>query len=518
MLPPIPIPDVAGRLSAMANQATLAPIQQASALRGQVFQPPAGGGGGGGLAAGLPALGAGIKGLAGAVKQNRETDAMAEFVRNAIGPEQQAAGSGKTPVEGMPWLKDDGSQTPPEMNTMSPDQSASMREKMPAGATAAMPDMQAQNADAAKYQLASNPLGFNQRQVAVLRGMIDSGSRDQIAKAANLVMMKAFEAPPEAQSALGKLINDMKNAPPGMRKFYEDMIARETAAKPAADARTSDQKNYEAAKASGFNGSFTDYQQMLRKSGAANTEIKLPAEEGAYAKEIGKLRAQARGEIATSARQARGTISRVKQTQKLLNDVQTGAMQPTFQTLKRFAKSVGMMDYLNGLGVKDDVGAAEALVSVAGQFMMDYIQQTKGAISEKENELFASFSPGLSKTPEGNRILLDWTERLARRQIDMNKLAAKYESENGSLDAGWEQYASDWQDANPILSDADVAQAEKVIGSTGGDSMNPSAPGTSAPLPGYTPPTTGTGTSPYQGMTDEQMLEALRKQGYQIPR
>ena len=56
---------------------------------------------------------------------------------------------------------------------------------------------------------------------------------------------------------------------------------------------------------------------------------------------------------------------------------------------------------------------------------LNFIAQTKGAISDKEMDVFASWSAGLSKTPEGNRKILNAMKKAANNVIGVNELLSK---------------------------------------------------------------------------------------------
>ena len=53
--------------------------------------------------------------------------------------------------------------------------------------------------------------------------------------------------------------------------------------------------------------------------------------------------------------------------------------------------------------------------------MLQYLEETKGAISDREMATFASWSAGLTKDPESNKRILKAVKNMADRQIKVNK-------------------------------------------------------------------------------------------------
>jgi len=101
----------------------------------------------------------------------------------------------------------------------------------------------------------------------------------------------------------------------------------------------------------------------------------------------------------------------------LLND---GVPTGTGQDAKLIAKKMA-----NAFGADFDVSNQELFKSKIEPMLMDFIANTKGAISDKEMDVFASWSAGLSKTPEGNRKILNAMKKAANNVIEVNKLLSK---------------------------------------------------------------------------------------------
>ncbi|PHS03816.1 MAG: hypothetical protein COA78_17240 [Blastopirellula sp.] len=94
---------------------------------------------------------------------------------------------------------------------------------------------------------------------------------------------------------------------------------------------------------------------------------------------------------------------------------------------------------------------ARAIVKSGGmKFVLDQVQDTKGAISNKEMDLFAAAAPGLSQTKEGNRVLLDIAEAVAKRQQQRTFEMENWRRQRGTLE-GFEQTWGQYVETNPIV-------------------------------------------------------------------
>ena len=72
------------------------------------------------------------------------------------------------------------------------------------------------------------------------------------------------------------------------------------------------------------------------------------------------------------------------------------------------------------LGTDFDVSDQEVFKSQVEPLMLQYLEETKGAISDREMATFASWSAGLTKDPESNKRILKAVKNMADRQIKVN--------------------------------------------------------------------------------------------------
>ncbi|CAB4171898.1 hypothetical protein UFOVP1007_26 [uncultured Caudovirales phage] len=91
--------------------------------------------------------------------------------------------------------------------------------------------------------------------------------------------------------------------------------------------------------------------------------------------------------------------------------------------LEDFRASV--VGYAKGLGIPVDeaaLGSAEAAQAQFGSFLLQAIAQTKGAISERENTLFAAMGPQFAKSPAANKELLGMLKAQTDLDIELGNI------------------------------------------------------------------------------------------------
>ena len=115
----------------------------------------------------------------------------------------------------------------------------------------------------------------------------------------------------------------------------------------------------------------------------------------------------------------RNTIQTVKTMLSTLDKVDdTGGFEPFKNTLRKYAMSAGV-DFTDA--EKEELANAEKFTQLSGEFVFKAISQTKGSISEKEMDLFQAMSPSMVNSKLGNRLMLEYAQKRADRDIRLNK-------------------------------------------------------------------------------------------------
>lgn len=101
---------------------------------------------------------------------------------------------------------------------------------------------------------------------------------------------------------------------------------------------------------------------------------------------------------------------------------------------------------------QEEAGAAEQVKSLATDIQLQFTQKTKGAISNREMDLFGQATPGLTMSDEGAQRVMNGFEAGARRMREKPKFFEAYRRQNGSLDGAddaWDRFV----DERPVLVD-----------------------------------------------------------------
>lgn len=184
----------------------------------------------------------------------------------------------------------------------------------------------------------------------------------------------------------------------------------------------------------------------------ASTTVNLPTQEKEYDKNIGKLYAEEYKGILDEGKDAWNNNARLSKAEYLVKRINTGALKPSTTAVKRVMSSLGF-DLAN-LGLKDDVGLAQALNAVSIDLTMDVVQRTKGAVSNKEMDLFAQVAPRLSNTVEGNLLIIRMAKKLNDNKIAVSNLARKYaKNKGGRFDDGFYDELNKFHESNPLFTE-----------------------------------------------------------------
>lgn len=153
--------------------------------------------------------------------------------------------------------------------------------------------------------------------------------------------------------------------------------------------------------------------------------------------EIGKYWGQKYGQIMDGAQLAPNKLAQLDQLESLLSmpGVYQGTGGQAVLDAKRLARSLGIE--VEGVAETEAASAigremALSLRNPAGGAGMP------GALSDKDREFLESMTPGLSKTAEGNRRIIQAQRFLAQRSLEVAELVRKYEAEHGRLDSGFQ--------------------------------------------------------------------------------
>lgn len=221
------------------------------------------------------------------------------------------------------------------------------------------------------------------------------------------------------------------------------------------------------ARAIGLEPGSPEYQEFIRNQLTEDDEPLVQniigAGESQQMKERGKLLAKEMDEVQAAGRDSLTTLRRLNQTENLLKDLNTGSFAQQKVAGKKLAKAIGVD--LEAMGITDDVAQAEALKTLGGEFALDYIAQTKGAISEREMDLFTTMPPNVTNTPEGNQLIIDMARDVAKNQREVAKIYREYARQNnGVIDYGVVDEVDVFYEANPVVTPERQTEIDRLAG------------------------------------------------------
>lgn len=164
------------------------------------------------------------------------------------------------------------------------------------------------------------------------------------------------------------------------------------------------------------------------------------------------------------AQEARAVIGQSKRMNRLLDQIDTGS----FEKIKLSARKA-----LAAFGISDEeteelVANQEAFQSQAFKRIMAYVQQTKGAVSNREMQLFGEAETGLTKSKKGNRLILKIAEETARMQVNLMKHLTKWRNDpknKGKGEIEWQAEEDRWLDEQytKMFSEEDMKTIQEAM-------------------------------------------------------
>jgi len=171
----------------------------------------------------------------------------------------------------------------------------------------------------------------------------------------------------------------------------------------------------------GYNGTLAEWKQL----GASSTTIVNPLEK-AYDVQTGGDAAKRRGAVLNAGDRADKEIRGYSRMYgAVLSTANTGALADLRIGVRKLADYAGIgeevADVMTGIK-KDDIAAWEELRKYTMDRVMERIQDTKGAISEREMEAFANSVAGVRNTRRGNILILEGQ----MDELDQTRKKAEY--------------------------------------------------------------------------------------------
>lgn len=186
-------------------------------------------------------------------------------------------------------------------------------------------------------------------------------------------------------------------------------------------------------------------------------------------KVVGRQLGESYVEYEKGAKSARLTRDRIAQAERLAEGLETGGWTGNLLDLQRNLGSIGIK--MNLAGKPPEVARMEALRALANEYALTLRDPSQGSGMPGQMSNFdvqflsQAANMGLDTTPEGRRLSFEFRKKMAERNIDLAKMAERWRQPppvgRGSL-AGFEAYAADWAERNPLFSTKDVERARRI--------------------------------------------------------
>lgn len=147
------------------------------------------------------------------------------------------------------------------------------------------------------------------------------------------------------------------------------------------------------------------------------------------------------------AGKSRTQIAAMTQLSDMLDGIATGKLTPTGMEVARLAKSAGIDPATIGYKT-EDLGKLEAAQALARELSLS-ARNFPGAVSDYEQKLMQSMTPGIEMTPEGRKQMLDIARARAQRNEEMAQIGRDILSKPGNrLDVNFLNARTEWAKRN----------------------------------------------------------------------
>lgn len=196
---------------------------------------------------------------------------------------------------------------------------------------------------------------------------------------------------------------------------------------------------------------------------SAVVNLKQETEE---AKATGKFFGEAFADIQKSGFTAQSKINQYDRLGQLLEGVNTGKFTPTGLEVAKAASSLG-------LNIDPNMSNKEAANALSGEIALSLRNPSggagmPGAMSDADRQFLVNMVPGLATTPEGRALMIDTAKKMAKRDIDVARMARSYRQKYGTINEGFYDELAKFSEANPLFNRTPVVKSQQPNKATGG--------------------------------------------------
>lgn len=194
------------------------------------------------------------------------------------------------------------------------------------------------------------------------------------------------------------------------------------------------------------------YQEFaLRRAREGASRVTVDSrQENEFSKAVGKQQGEDYSNLMKSDAMASSQLNKLGRLESLLaSSGNTGKLTPPTMELKAVADSLGFK-------VDPKLPFQQAAQALSNEIALTLRNPAggagmPGALSDKDREFLTNMVPNLSKTPEGNKMLIDTMKKLAIREKEVAKLARDYRKRNGKFDEAFYDELAQFSAKNPLF-------------------------------------------------------------------
>lgn len=196
------------------------------------------------------------------------------------------------------------------------------------------------------------------------------------------------------------------------------------------------------------NSSYQNYELNKARAGAARNTL-INQTEREESKAIGKFFGESFAKSQEAGLGAQGQLNRLGRLEQLLEGVDTGKFAPLGLEVSKTAQSLG-------LNIDPKLSNKEAAVALSGEIALQLRNPSggagmPGAMSDQDRNFLTGMVPGIEKTPEGRKLIIETGKKLAQRDVDVARLARQYRQKKGTIDEGFYDELAKFSAANPLF-------------------------------------------------------------------
>lgn len=328
--------------------------------------------------------------------------------------------------------------------------------------------------------------GYDLDSITALAEMEKAGRTDQID-----LMVKGAEMTAQAASMIEALPEDQRadmwmqetkrieaatgvDIPDNLQVYSpENLAAVKAQALPVLDvwkqqnpAPSASERGYAQAVEDGFTGTQMEYDLLMKRAASTQVNIGGPGEMtfAEYAaRERAKAIAEAGGKAdvkrletyAEESDRARSMLEALEAMNAILPNIRTGTLGESALEVQKAAERMGIK-----LDISGDTSAAELFGALSNQLTLLQRPPGSGEMSNADRDFFQAATANLSKTPEGNALLIDLAMRRARRTMELEGVYQDYidRKQSGDDVGTWAEIRKDYLDSNPLFTAEDRAR------------------------------------------------------------